>query len=122
MDENFPDDEKLYRAVYPPNLRELFWKEDGTLSSAAFLDKNGLSVERGDGCPDCDVAEAMKKRFTGRIVFVSVGDCRSASAIVLYKPSKISIYHSEIHGSPDNPCLSAGQRRSLAKQATVLAD
>ncbi len=47
MVDEFNDDEKLYRAVYPPEIFDLFWKKDGTLTSAAFRDKRGLSVERG---------------------------------------------------------------------------
>ena len=46
MAELFDMYERLYRAVYPPNIMPLFWKEDGQLSSAAFKDKKGLSVER----------------------------------------------------------------------------
>ena len=34
-------DERLYRAVRPDSL---FWKVNGTLSSAAFKDKKGLSA------------------------------------------------------------------------------
>ncbi len=46
MTSDFTDvNEELYRAVYPPTYRELFWKEDGTLSSAAFYDPKCLSVD-----------------------------------------------------------------------------
>ena len=48
MDNIFPKNEKLYRAVYPPEAAELFWKADGSISSAAFADPKGLSVDRGD--------------------------------------------------------------------------
>lgn len=37
MNENFAADEKLYRAVYPSGM---YWKENGQLSSAAFLSKS----------------------------------------------------------------------------------
>ena len=39
----FDNSEVLYRAVLP--FKD-FWKEDGTVSSAAFKDSNGLSTDR----------------------------------------------------------------------------
>lgn len=47
MDNTFDDEEKLYRAVYPPSHPGLFWKKDGRISPSAFADPKGLSVERG---------------------------------------------------------------------------
>ena len=46
MDNTFPKSEKLYRAVYPPDKVAMFWRRDGSISSAAFADPNGLSVDR----------------------------------------------------------------------------
>ncbi len=46
MTDQFEANEKLFRAVYPPNIIPMFWKENGEISSAAFKDKKGLSVER----------------------------------------------------------------------------
>ena len=66
MDNTFPDTEKLYRAVFPPEMAAMYWKEDGSLSSAAFADPKGLSVERGNYRNDKDVAESMQERFQGR--------------------------------------------------------
>ena len=48
MDNTFELNEKLYRAVYPPDVAEMFWRKDGTISSAAFADPRGLSVNRGN--------------------------------------------------------------------------
>lgn len=48
MDNTFPKSEKLYRAVYPPDKVAMFWRRDGSISSAAFADPNGLSVDRGN--------------------------------------------------------------------------
>lgn len=48
MDNTFTDSERLYRAVYPPSHPGMYWKKDGTLSSAAFAEPKGLSVERGN--------------------------------------------------------------------------
>lgn len=43
MDSVFYNNEKLYRAILPI---EPFKKSDGSISSAAFKDKNGLSVDK----------------------------------------------------------------------------
>ena len=45
MNNTFSDCEKLYRAVFPTSYIQMFWKKDGTISSAAFSDREGLSVE-----------------------------------------------------------------------------
>jgi len=120
MDNNFSAEEKLYRAVYPPNQKEMFWKNDGTLSSAAFADNRGLSVNRGDFRDDSAVVEEMLKRFSGCIVYVKAESCFEASASVKYLPSKDNPYHSEIHGSDAVIPLSKTQRRYLAQKAVMV--
>ena len=84
MDNSFKNDEKLYRAVYPPNISSMYWKSDGSVSSAAFADPNGLSVERGYYRKDEDVVSAMQMRFTGSIIRVYVKNCRDIGAEVRY--------------------------------------
>ncbi len=120
MDEIFNKNEKLYRAVYPPELAEMFWKRDGSLSSAAFADPKGLSVDRGNYRSDDEVVKDMKKRFTGRIISLYVKNCDDAGAVVKYLPSRSNKYHSEIHGSENTPLLSKSQRRFLAGKAVVI--
>ena len=44
MTEQFDIYERLYRAVYPPEIMPMFWKENGEISSAVFKDKRGLPV------------------------------------------------------------------------------
>ena len=46
MTEQFDIYERLYRAVYPPEIMPMFWKENGEISSAVSKDRRGLSVER----------------------------------------------------------------------------
>ena len=36
MTEQFDIYERLYRAVYPPEIMPMFWKENGEISSAVF--------------------------------------------------------------------------------------
>lgn len=119
MDGTFLDEEVLYRAVYPPELNSMFWKDNGHVSSAAFLDKKGLSVERGNFRSDDEVIAEMKKSFIGKIVSVTVNLCRKANAYIIYKPTKRSIFHTEIHGSSQQIVLSASQRRYLSLNCKV---
>lgn len=116
MDDSFKDDERLYRAVYPPSHPGMFWKSDGSLSPAAFADPKGLSVERGYYRDSNVVVQKMKSTFNGCIVSVNVGECRAVEAVVRYKPSD-NIYHSEIHGGEETILLSKRQRLALARNA-----
>ncbi|MCR5117796.1 MAG: hypothetical protein K6A97_09850 [Lachnospiraceae bacterium] len=120
MDNKFTNTEKLYRAIYPPEVMEMFWKKDGTLSSAAFADANGLSVDRGYNRPESEVITDMTKRFTGRIVSLYVKNCLDIGAIVKYLPSKSNKFHSEIHGSETTALLSKSQRFFLAARAVIV--
>ena len=120
MDNTFKKDEKLYRAVYPPEIADMFWKRDGSLSSAAFADANGLSVDRGYYRSDLEVCKDMRSRFTGRIISLYVKNCIDIGAIVKYLPSTSNKYHSEIHGSNETPLLSKSQRRFLAGKAVLV--
>ncbi|MCM1224928.1 MAG: hypothetical protein NC548_61810 [Lachnospiraceae bacterium] len=119
MDNSFKDTERLYRAVYPPSHPGMFWKENGQLSSSAFADPHGLSVERGDYREPNEIIQKMKESFIGCIVSLSVGDCRATDAVVKYAPTKNNDYHSEIHGSETTILLNKKQRFQLAKAAKV---
>ena len=121
MDNTFKTDEKLYRAVYPPELASMYWKSDGSVSSAAFADPKGLSVTRGFYRSDQIVVDDMLTHFQGSIVSVYVKNCKDIGTVVIYKPSRSNKYHSEIHGSDKNPLLSKQQRRYLAKHCRILS-
>ncbi len=121
MDDTFLPDEKLYRAVYPPEMVSMFWREDGTLSSAAFADPKGLSVDRGDYRSDSAVITDMSRRFTGRIISLYVKNCMDVGVLVCYLPSAQNAYHSEIHGSAEKTLLSKSQRYQLSRKARVIS-
>lgn len=121
MNNHFPEDEKLYRAVYPPSMNSIFWKDEKHVSSAVFLDKKGLSVERGNFRSDKTVEDDMRKNFIGRIVAITVGLCHQINAKVLYKPTKRSVYHCEIHGGEKRILLSPMQRRFLSMNCKVIS-
>lgn len=120
MDNTFQNTEKLYRAVYPPEVADIFWKKDGSISSAAFADPKGLSVERGDYRKDNDVISSMRKKFSGHIISLYVKNCTDTGAVVIYTPSRTNFYHSEIHGNEKTALLSKSQRRYLANHAVIL--
>jgi hypothetical protein len=122
MDNTFRIDEKLYRAIYPPEVVDMFWRKDGTISSAAFADPKGLSVDRGDYREDEVVVEDLKRRFVGRIISLYVKNCYDIGAVVRYLPSKNNMYHSEIHGSETVVLLSKPQRLYLARKARVIQE
>ena len=75
MTEQFDIYESLYRAVYPPEIMPMFWKENGEISSAIFKDKRGLSVERAGDRDEDKVINDMHLFFYGpsiRIVDIDV--------------------------------------------------
>ncbi len=119
MDNHFEDNEKVYRAVYPPEVADIFWKRDGSISSAAFADPRGLSVDRGNYRSEKAVIISMQKRFQGRIITLYSKHCKEAGAVLRYAPSKSNPYHSEIHGNASTPLLSKSQRRYLARKAAI---
>lgn len=120
MNNTFKSDEKLYWAVYPPEVAAMYWKRDGSLSYTAFMDPKGLSVDRGDYRSDPEVKKDMKSRLNGIIVKFYVRSCNEVGAFLRYLPSKNNRYHSEIHGSEDTVLLSKHQCFYLARHAAGL--
>lgn len=119
LSQRFEDSELLYRAVRP---NDMYWKENGKLSSAAFKDRAGLSVLRGYGREDFTVVGEMRSLdLVGEVVKVTVLDCRTVKAVVKYLPSRNSKYHSEIHGSNDTKLLSDRQCKILSDVAVLVS-
>lgn len=119
MTEQFDVSERLYRAVYPPEIMPMFWKENGEISSAVFKDKKGLSVERAGNRTEKIVIHDMRLFFYGTIISILVYDCTLCNAFLRYLPTRRSSYHSEIHGSEERIVLSQSQCKYLAKNAKV---
>ena len=117
MNDTFLPDEKLYRAIYPPEVAAMYWKRDGSLSHVAFADSRGLSVDRGDYRDDITVKNDMGKRLTGVIVKFYVRSCNEIGACLRYLPSKNNRYHCEVHGSDNSVLLSKHQCFYLARHA-----
>ena len=119
MTEQFDIYERLYRAVYPPEIMPMFWKENGEISSAVFKDKRGLSVERAGDRSEDNVLYDMRLFFYGTIISILVRDCCECKAVLKYLPTRRSIYHSEIHGEENRVLLSQSQCKHLAKSAKI---
>ena len=115
MDNTFDDDEKLFRAVFPPTKFPNFWKKNGQISSAALKDKKGLSVERDNHRSRDEVISYMKDVFEGCIISVTAKQCKDVKACIKYCPTARSKYHSEIHGASDRVILDSGQAKRLAR-------
>lgn len=114
MDNVFEDNEQLLRAVLPSAM---FWK-DNRLSSAAFKDPKGLSVDRVYKRKMESAVKKMTQSFIGSIISVKVSDCRDVQACVKYLPSK-NKYHSEIHRDESIPLLTSFQAKHLARVAVI---
>lgn len=119
MDENFKPDEELYRAVYPIEIQPMFWKENGSISSAAFYDPKGLSVSRAGNRKVNDILNTMQRCFVGCIVSFTYSQCKQIKAVVKYLP-RYNKYHCEVHGSVENKLLSDLQRKILARSVKIL--
>ncbi len=119
MTEQFEFNEKLYRAVYPPDIMPMFWKENGAISSAVFKDKKGLSVERAGNRDEKTIIANMREYFYGTIISVMAHDCYACDAVLKYLPTWRSTYHSEIHGSADRAILSQSQCKYLSEVARI---
>jgi hypothetical protein len=120
MDDQFDVNEMLLRAVYPPNIRPDMW-HGKRITSAAFKDKRGLSVDRLYNRQVDEGVRFMRTKLHGHIVSVTVNDCNNVSAHVVYCPSPNNIFHSEIHGSPDTILLNEDQCLALSRRAVVVS-
>lgn len=120
MAASFSDDERLLRAILPPDERPEFWEPDGGLSAAAFKKRDGLSVDRTKGRTVKESAVFMRHNgLRGLIALLRPGDCGEAGVRLLERPSRGNPYHCEIHGSLPGGGLNRRQAAELAERATL---
>lgn len=118
---NFSDErEKLLRAVWADKYPHLWDTKNNRPSSAAFKDKNGLSVDRAGQRTDAEAVEYAKNHLHGFIVAATVEMCRKANVSPKYLPSKTTPYHSELHGSETTKPFSPMQALTLARNVIIL--
>ena len=122
----FKDDERFFRKI--PNLPNYIMeneKGERRISSAAFKDPRGCSVDRqANRTPESIqnklyVQFCQKKSGVGAVADVSFKDCCDADAVVKEMPSKSNPFHCEIHRSETQIELSRSQLRKLAQNANI---
>ena len=116
----FQGNEELYRAVRPwPR----FIKADGSITTAAFKAKNGLSVTRQFcGTRSDGILRFKKDGFEGKVYMLTCNNCEMAKAVVKQKPSTNNLLHCEIHGGADIVELSNVQCIELARSGSFICD
>ena len=113
------DNEDIYRVVHPWNK---FWKKKHTkLSTAAFKDPNGLSVDRSYN-RDADLVKIdfQNRDFKGSLISGNAKDCRTAGTYIKTAPSPTNQYHSLLLDSPKVLEISAEKREKLVKIFSVV--
>mgnify|MGYP000046163122 CR=1 FL=1 len=113
MEKKVEDSENLFRAIRPDDM---FWKneEKTKLSSAAFKDRNGLSVDRQGTRTEEESIQKIKNSFTGKIAYTAAGVCYSNGIMVDYCPTEENLYHCEIIRNHEKKLLSKSQAKFLA--------
>lgn len=119
MNPTFQPKEKLYRAIRP--IPRLWDWEKNRPSPAAFIDANGLSVDRDGGRTDNAIVSSFTSKFgqLQGVVNVSAAECTEIQAVVVPKPTS-NQYHAEIHGSIDEKRLSKIQALRLSQICTIV--
>lgn len=110
------DSEFLYRGIVRNNWDII----NNRITSAAFKDSGGASVDRDGGRPEneCVTKHRGNERFVA-ICKIKTEAVKKSGALVLYKPIDSNIYHSEIHDSNVKPQLTGSKLRKL-KESSIL--
>ena len=103
-----------------------FWdEEENRPSSAAFMDKKGVSVNRTGETKKCyeKSLECLKNNLGERLRAVAeleVDFCVELGVYLKYCPEKDNIYHSEIHRSKSEILLTKSVARKLSKACKIV--
>lgn len=116
LPEEIANEEYLYRGIV-----SLHWeKEKNRISSAAYKNPGGLSVDRDCGRDkDTCVQRLLSSSDFMFVTRLLTGDVRSEGLHPVYKPVQDNVYHSEIHQSGTEVELTKGQARRLNKMAEI---
>lgn len=112
----FDANEKFYRAVKPEGI---YIKSDGSISSAAFKDSNGCSVDYGCGRTDKEAANFMLKKLSGNVYYFYFNNCLERDIFVNYEP----VSESSGDANPYHCCLykNSSLERMTSSQCKYLA-
>lgn len=112
------DEEFLYRGI-----TALHWcSEESRITSAAFKNPIGVSVDRSHGREEKVCASRLLNNDS-RFLFIArilTKDVRDGGMYPIYKPLEENIYHSEIHRSETEIALTGGQINKLKQSAEIV--
>lgn len=118
MDDNFASNECLYRGLHP-----MWIEDDNSVSSAAFKDSCGISVDRDGGRSEQECVERITEALPqiAGVGKLTCGDVEECEAKTVYLPFEGNEYHSEIHDSSEQVQIkSKSKSRKLAKKCHVV--
>ncbi|MDE7365251.1 MAG: hypothetical protein K2N27_10315 [Ruminococcus sp.] len=122
----FKDVERFFRRIPDqPTFVKINENGEKTISSAAFKDQRGCSVDRQADRNCEEVRNQLYVRFYQTkasicaVADVSFKDCCDANALVKEEPLEDNPFHCEIHRSDTQAELSKGQLKKLAQNANV---
>ena len=107
--------ERLYRSIFLQ-----WWNfEQSQISPAAFIDPNGISVDRaGDRCVE-DIITKLQGRFKRlslkAVASLTAGQCRRLNAFVFYSRTKPNLFHSSIWNSETEKLLPMSKAFDLSR-------
>lgn len=123
LNNTIADTEFLYRGI----IEEWYDKENNRISSAAFKDSKGVSVDRDGNRNEKECVKTILsiERKPPRKPFYKVcklltKQVRESEAFVKYCPSNSNVFHSEIHNSENEVVLSQRKARILSKIAYII--
>lgn len=118
MDDNFASDECLYRGLHP-----IWIEDDNSVSSAAFKDSGGISVDRDGGRDEQDCIKRLTEALPQMVGVgkLTCGEVEECGATTIYCPVEGNEYHSEIHDSSEQVQIkSKSKSRKLAKKCQIV--
>lgn len=122
----FKDDERFFRRIpNQPTYIKINENGEKNISSAAFKDSAGCSVDRQAGRDTEVIQNNLYIRFCQTpagicaVADVLFSDCCGVNAVVKEKPTEDNPFHCEIHRSTTQIQLSSSQAKKLAKNANV---
>lgn len=118
MDDNFAQDERLYRGLY-----KMWIEDDNSVSSAAFKDSGGNSVDRDGGRDESECIDRMRVALPQMeaIGKITNGEVEECGAVTKYCPVEDNEYHSEIRDSEEQVQIkSKSKSRKLARKCQIV--
>ena len=118
MDEHFASNECLYRG-----LHSLWIEDDNTVSSAAFKDSGGVSVDRDGGRNQRECVDRLLEALPqlAGVCKLTICDVEACDAVAVYRPISNNEYHSEIHDSAEQVQIKSGSKsRKLASKCQIV--